>query len=240
MFKRFRRSKAVQIFLGFILAAYIQFVRYTTRWTVERQELVQDILDSGAGGIGMTWHSRFLMLIALKKVAKQKPHILISLSRDGELVAYTAKFLGIKTIRGSARKVGSQKPKGGSAALRGMLSAVENNGVVVMMPDGPRGPRQRLKNSSLGFARLSGAPIVSLTFSVKNRKQFDSWDRFVLPLPFGRGIIIWGTPLTIPEDASDEDLARYKTQIEDEMNALLKDADTRLGHKPVEPAEVSA
>lgn len=240
MFKRFMRSKAVQMILGFILAAYMVLVKYTTRWTIERQENVQHIIEGGKGAIGLTWHSRFLMLNAGWKRSYQKPHILISLSRDGALVAYTARSLGLKTIRGSARKAGSQKAKGGSAAIRGMMSALENDGAIVITPDGPRGPRQRMGMGPVGLARLSGAPIVSITFAVRNRIQFKSWDRFVLPLPFGRGIIIWGTPLTIPADASDEDLENYKKQIEDEMNNLLRDADTRMGREPVEPAEVKS
>ncbi len=237
MFKRFMRSKAVQMSLGLILAAYIQFVRFTTRWTIERQDEVQPLIDGEKGVIALTWHSRFLMWVALKRIAPQKPNILISLSRDGELVAYTAKFLGINTIRGSARKAGSQKSKGGSAALRQMNRAIENNEIIIMMPDGPRGPRQRLKSSALGFAKMTGAPIVPVTFSVKNRIQFKSWDRFVLPLPFGKGIIIFGTPVSVPEDANNDALENYKNQIEDEMNAFLKDADTRLGHEPVEPVD---
>lgn len=239
MFKRFMRSKAVQALLGFLLAAYMVLVKYTTRWTVERKEDVQPLIDGGKGLIGLTWHSRFLMLNAAWKRGWQDPYILISLSRDGALVAYTTRFLGLKTIRGSARKARSGKAKGGSAALRGMIGAIENGGAVVITPDGPRGPRQRLGTGPLGLARLSGAPVVSLTFAVRNRIQFKSWDRFVLPLPFGRGIIIWGTPLTVPANASDEELETYKTQIEDEMNAFLKDADIRLGREPVEPEDKS-
>ena len=240
MFKRFMRSKAVQAFLGFILASYMVLVKYTTRWTVEGQEHIQPIIEGGKGAIGLTWHSRFLMLNAGWKRHYQKPHILISLSRDGALVAYTAQCLGLNTIRGSARKAGSQKSKGGSAALRGMMTALENDGAVVITPDGPRGPRQRMGLGAVGLARMTGAPVISMTLSVRNRIQFKSWDRFVLPLPFGRGIIIWGTPLTIASDTSDEALEKYKTQIEDEMNALLRDADTRMGREPVEPAEVQS
>ena len=240
MFKRFMRSKAVQKILGFILAAYMVLIKHTTRWTVEGQEIVQPHIDTGTGAVVLTWHSRLLMLHAIWKRGFPRPHILISLSRDGALVAYAAEFLGHKTIRGSARKAGSQKIKGGSTALRGMISVIEKDGVIVVTPDGPRGPRQRLGNGPLGLAKLSGAPIVSTTFAVRNRIQFKSWDRFVLPLPFGRGLIIWGTPLTIPADCSDEDLETYKQQLEDEMNANLKQADTRLGRSPSEPAKVKS
>jgi len=240
VFKRFMRSKAVQAALGFLLAAYMVLVKYTTRWTIERADIAAPVIDGGKGVIALTWHSRFLMLNSAWKKSWQKPHVLISLSRDGALVAYTTKFLGLKTVRGSARKAGSQKAKGGSGALREMMTALERDACIVITPDGPRGPRQRLGGGPLGLSRLSGAPILPCTFAVRNRIQFKSWDRFVLPLPFGRGIIIWGTPLTVAANTSDEELASLRQQIEDEMNAFLKDADVRLGRDPVEPAEVSA
>ena len=240
VFKRFMRSRFVQGMLGFTLAAYMVLVKYTTRWTIEGQDKVQPIIDGGKGAIGLTWHSRFLMLNAAWKKSYQKPHILISLSRDGALVAYTAEFLGLNTIRGSARKAGSQKSKGGSKALRDMITALDNNGAIVITPDGPRGPRQRMGMGPLGLARISGAPIISLTFSVKNRIQFKSWDRFVLPLPFGKGVIIWGTPVFVTSDTDDKALERIRAQIEDEMNMLLTRADQTLGHEPVLPDEKSA
>jgi lysophospholipid acyltransferase (LPLAT)-like uncharacterized protein len=75
---------------------------------------------------------------------------------------------------------------------------------------------------------------------VKNRKQFDSWDRFVLPLPFGKGRIVWGTPEYVATDASDAEVEAARTRVEAEMNALLSDADQALGHDPIPAAERKA
>ncbi|NNE57126.1 MAG: lysophospholipid acyltransferase family protein [Hellea sp.] len=236
MFKRFMRSSAVQKFLGFILALYMGFVKITTRWTHERAELADPVFESGKGFIGLVWHSRFLMLNSLWKKDKQFPHVLISLSRDGALVAHTAHFIGAKTIRGSARKAGSTKDKGGSAAMKKMIAAIEENDCVVMTPDGPRGPRQRMRTGPIRLARASNAPIITCAMSTRFRKQFNSWDRFVLPLPFGRGVIIWGTPVLVPADTSDMDLEKYRMQVETEMNELLAKADEAMGHIAVEPA----
>jgi lysophospholipid acyltransferase (LPLAT)-like uncharacterized protein len=84
---------------------------------------------------------------------------------------------------------------------------------------------------------MTGAPILPCTFAVSRRKQFNSWDKFVLPLPFGRGKIIWGSAVTIPEDVSDQKLENLRQQIESEMNLFLSSADRSFGHDPVEPAE---
>ena len=74
------------------------------------------------------------------------------------------------------------------------------------------------------------------TFAVARRKQFDSWDRFILPKLFGKGLIIWGTPVWIDKDLSDDDLEAIRISIETEMNNLLAEADSALGHTPIEPA----
>lgn len=238
MFKRFIRSKAVQACLGWLLAAYMVLVKYTTRWTVERADVAAPVIGNGKGLIALTWHSRFLMLNSAWKSSFQPPHVLISRSHDGALVAYTARFLGLKTIRGSSRKMGSSKSKGGSSALRGMKTALDNGACIVITPDGPRGPRQRLGEGALRLAKMTGHPILPCTFSVKNRVAFRSWDRFILPLPFGRGRIIWGTPVTIAADATQRDIEHVRQQIESEMNIFLTDADRAMGHVPTEPAEI--
>lgn len=231
------RSKAIQASLGWILAAYMVLVKYTTRWTVERADVSAPVIGNGKGLIALTWHSRFLMLNSAWKKKWQLPHVLISLSRDGALVSYTTRFLGLKTIRGSARKAGSLKSKGGSTAMRHMIAALDDGACIVITPDGPRGPRQRLGAGPLKLAKLSGYPILPCTFSVKNRIAFRSWDRFIFPLPFGRGRIIWGTPVYIDADADDRALEKYREQIEAEMNIFLADADRAMGHASIDPAD---
>ena len=237
LFKRFMRSKAVQSALGGLLAAYMVLIKYTTRWTVERADIAAPVIGNGKGLIALTWHSRFLMLNSAWKKTWQHPHVLISRSRDGALVSYTAKYLGLSTVRGSSRKVGSSKAKGGSSALRTMKAALDAGGCIVITPDGPRGPRQRLGDGPIRLAKMTGVPIIPCTFSVKNRLAFRSWDRFILPLPFGRGKIVWGTPITIAPDADDKHIELCRKQIETEMNIFLSGADTALGHDPIEPAD---
>ena len=74
------------------------------------------------------------------------------------------------------------------------------------------------------------------TFAVARRKQFDSWDRFVLPKLFGKGLILWGSPIIVPSETVDADLETIRLSIETEMNNLLSEADIELGHEAVEPA----
>ena len=235
MFKRLMRSSFMTALIGGLVAAYMVMIKYTTRWEVLHPERADPIIKSGEGLIALTWHSRFLMLNSAWKKNYAIPHVLISRSRDGAIVAKTTKFLGLKTIRGSAKKAGHKKAKGGAKASRDIIDAVENGGCIVITPDGPRGPRQRLGDGPLRLAKLTGAPVLPCTFSVAKRKQFESWDKFILPLPFGRGQIIWGTPVSISSEATDTEIEIARLKIETEMNALLAQADTALGHSPTEP-----
>jgi lysophospholipid acyltransferase (LPLAT)-like uncharacterized protein len=139
-------------------------------------------------------------------------------------------------VRGSAKNAAKTKIKGGGKAGREILDAIDQGGCIVITPDGPRGPRQRVPIGPIRLAKISGAPILPCTFAVARRRQFNSWDRFVVPLPFGRGQIIWGTPVTIAADATDADMDAARAKIEAEMNALMAQADMALGHNPVAAA----
>ena len=62
MFKRLMRSAAMAAVIGWLVAAYMVLIKYTTRWEVEHAERAEPIIAGGEGLIALTWHSRFLML----------------------------------------------------------------------------------------------------------------------------------------------------------------------------------
>ncbi|WP_371398719.1 lysophospholipid acyltransferase family protein [Algimonas porphyrae] len=228
------RSSFMQACLGGLVASWMTLVKYTTRWDILYPERAQPLIDGQHGLIALTFHSRFLLLTSAWKRSYQHPHVLISRSRDGAVVAWTCRWLGLSTVRGSARNAAKTKIKGGGKAGREILDAIDQGGCVVITPDGPRGPRQRVPIGPFRLAKLSGAPILPCTFTVARRRQFKSWDRFVLPLPFGRGQIVWGTPVRVPQDMNETGIERLRARVETEMNQLMAEADRAMGHAPVE------
>ena len=132
-------------------------------------------------------------------------------------------------VRGSSTR-------GGVAALRESLRLLKGGGYVAISPDGPRGPRMRVQPGIIGLARLSGVPIVPLTFAVSRRKVARSWDRFVIALPFGRGVFAWGPPLHVSADAGDAAMEDARRTLEERLNALTAEADRMVGAEPIEPA----
>ena len=169
---------------------------------------------------------------------QQLPHVLISRSRDGNLVAFTSKILRLGVIRGSRRAKLTSKSKGGANALREMLTTLEQGDCIFMTPDGPRGPRMRMGEGALRLAKLSGAPVVAYALSTSNKILFNSWDRFMLPLPFGKGKIVFGGPVYVEADANDEILEAKRLELEDIMNTCSQAADTAVGNEPIRPKPI--
>ncbi|HVI53311.1 MAG TPA: lysophospholipid acyltransferase family protein [Candidatus Sulfotelmatobacter sp.] len=231
MFKRFLKSDGLRIFLCWLGAQYIRLVHLTGRWSVEGGEEARRRWAEGKPFILAFWHGRILMMPYCWSRAVPI-HMLISQHRDGQIIARTVSHFGIQTVAGSSSK-------GGSAALRSMLKALKAGECVGITPDGPRGPRMRASEGVVQVARMSGVPVIPCSFSSEKRKLLGSWDRFVVALPFSRGVFVWGDPIEVPAKATSEEQAALLTRVEDELNAISARADSLMGHEPVEPAPCS-
>ena len=228
LIKRIGRSEALRGLLCWIAARYIRLVHATTRWRVEGRAPVDDMLAANRAFIPAFWHSRLLMA-PLGWPSRRRPKVLVSTHRDGELIARTVRHLKVDTIRGSTTR-------GGGAALRAMLKALEDGSPVGVTPDGPRGPRMRVQPGIILAASLSGAPIVPATYAVSHCRFLSTWDRFVLALPFGRGVYLWGEPMCVPREADAAAREAARRELERRLNALTEQADRLMGHAPIEPA----
>ena len=207
----------------------------TGRWEIKNSDVPERFWREGKPFIIAFWHGRLLILPAMWPTTS-KISMLISMHRDGELIARAIGYFGHGTVRGSAAKPGSNKEKGGAAALRGMLKALKASEYVGITPDGPRGPRMRATDGIVTVARVSGVPIIPCSYSARSRKVLGTWDRFSVPLPFTRGVIVWGEPIYIARDANEAALQTARLTVETGLNAVTHAADEAMGVEPVEPA----
>jgi hypothetical protein len=238
MIKAILNSGPVQAVLGALLAGYMTLVKATTRWERRGLEHAQPVWDSGAGVVGCVWHSRILMTIAIWPKTAQKPAILISRSRDGDVVADAARRHGVAVVRGSSlnqRK--TSKQKGSVGAFREMARHVETGGCMAVTPDGPRGPRMRAGAGAIKLARTAEAAVLPCAWSTSRAIMFNSWDRFMLPLPFARGVIVYGEPIEIDADSDDAAVKAAALSLEERLNAATAEADRACGRQLTEPAE---
>lgn len=240
MLKQVLGNPVVQFLIGRSIGLYMLLVGWTTRWTRVNRAAVEPFWKGQGKLVGCIWHGRFTLVHKLWAFGPGVPkaRMLISQSREGGIVAHASRTVGAEVIRGSAAKGGQQK--GGVEAMRAMARHIEGGGVICMTPDGPRGPRMRVKRGPVQLAKIAAAPLIAVTWSTSNRLVFDSWDRFILPLPFGRGALVWSDPIDPPApDAGEAETEAVRLRLEQEMNRIAAEADRIAGVEPIEPAPLS-
>ncbi len=197
------RSPFVQGALALILAAWLKFCIATTRWRSENREAAEAVWDAGGAVIVCFWHGRIALSPACWDLKRaQKPRALISLSPDGEFIAKAVSKLGFPAIRGSSSKADKpDKAKGGGAAFRDVLKWLKGGGGIAITPDGPRGPAEQMAEGAALLAKVSAAPVLLVGLAARPVWRLGSWDKAVLPKPFGQGAIVWDGPFTAERDA---------------------------------------
>lgn len=184
------------------------------RWK-DQENLVQ-AQSHGRRVIYAFWHGRMLVLSYSHRC--HKIHILVSRHRDGEYIARTVRRLGIVPVRGSTTRDGLR-------AFFRMADRALAGYDLAITPDGPRGPRHKAQLGVIYIAQRTGAPIVPLTNSAEKRWLLSSWDRFLIPKPFSRVLIVYGKPMYIDEKLNSEGLEKQRVRLEEELIRVTEEAD---------------
>lgn len=214
-----------------IAAYYLRLVWFTGSWRWIGRERGEALFAQGRTPLLCFWHGRMLIMAPAWPLDR-KIHMLISAHRDGRLIARAIAHFGISTVVGSTSR-------GGAAGLRAMTSKLQAGEPVAITPDGPRGPRMRAQIGVASIAKLAAAPVLPVSFSTNRGVQLGSWDRMLLPLPFGRGVIVVGKPIDVAADADANELERARQRIEAALNDITDEADRACGRVKLEPAATS-
>jgi lysophospholipid acyltransferase (LPLAT)-like uncharacterized protein len=199
MAKRIVRHAAVQAAAGRALGWYLAFVFRTTRWRLAGEEHFAPHRD-GQPAVAAFWHERLPMMVMLWRMAAASAagrragtgmRILVSAHRDGQLVGAALRRFGVGVVLGSTTR-------GGAAGVRRVLALIAAGNHLAITPDGPRGPARVAALGVAQIAALSGAPVLPCAAQTTRRLVLNSWDRMVIPRPFGRGVIVCGPTIAVP------------------------------------------
>jgi lysophospholipid acyltransferase (LPLAT)-like uncharacterized protein len=226
LLKRISRSRPVQEALGFAVARYLGLVRRTNRFVMEPAD-AYDRIGPQMPVIAAMWHGQHFMIHFARR-PQDRAASLVSRSGDGEINAIALRHLGVRAIRGSGARGRDIRAKGGVAALRGMLRALEQGEMVVMTADIPKISRV-CGMGIITLAQMSGRPIVPVAVVTSRRIDFDSWDRASLGLPFGRGAMVLGDPIQVPRDADAETLEQTRRAVEQGLDHVHERAYALVG-----------
>jgi lysophospholipid acyltransferase (LPLAT)-like uncharacterized protein len=180
------------------------------------EKSVESLLAAGAPVIYVVWHARLLVLPYLFR--GRGLWALVSRSEDGEMLADFVRRFGFVTVRGSSSR-------GGGEGLRSLTRAIRKGHSVVVVPDGPRGPREVLKPGVVRLARLTGARVVPAAFGASSEWRARSWDEFRIPKPFSRCVMRFGEPVLVPRDIDGAGEETARKEIEAALNAVTGQVD---------------
>ena len=211
------RSPTVQWTVGVLATLYMRIVRLTGR--LDRPEP-----PPGGPFILATWHSR-LFLLSYLRIGDRPLVALISGNRDGQLISKIARMFGIHNVAGSSSR-------GGSQAIREMIRLSGEGHSIYITPDGPRGPAMKVQRGIVEIARLTGLPILPAAASTSRGGERNTWDRILVPYPFGRTVVRWGEPIHIDDNSDVETVC---AKVEAALTDLQQRTDRACGRPPVEP-----
>ena len=195
--------------IPFILYLLVKIIYFTNKKVFHHPKL-----KDGESFIFVAWHGD--LLAQPINYFTNRPNgivrTMISQSKDGEIIAKVYSLFGIDSIRGSSSK-------GATKALISTIREIKAGVDVALTPDGPRGPRHTIADGVIAIAQKSGARIIVLNSKPTSYWQFKSWDKFILPKPFGKIHFYMSEPFNI----SDFELEKARNFIKDKMmlNAIL-------------------
>jgi hypothetical protein len=198
----------------YLAYAYVTFVGLTNRLTMVRADIPAALKARNRRFIYAFWHQRQVYFTWAHRGVGAA--VLVSRSKDGEMIAETMRLSNIAAVRGSSSR-------GGAAAVRQLMEVLKSGLDVGLTPDGPKGPAREVKDGTIFLAQKLGAPIVPITNALSNKLEFKkAWDRYQVPLPFGRAVVVHGEPIEV---GPNDDLAAKAAELKTALDRITAEAD---------------
>jgi len=213
--------KAAARTLGPPLAAWaIRLIRLSMRLEYVNDGPCREFLREGGNIILAFWHGQLLMM-PYSYFGSSGVTILVSQHSDGEPIARTVKRFGIRSVRGSTTR-------GWFGGFKAMLKTAHSGGDLAITPDGPRGPARVAQTGVIQLASKTGLPIVPVAFAAEKKKNFKSWDSFMVPHLFSRGALVYGDLVFIPKRLGAKGTEEARADLEKTLNTLTEEAGRRV------------
>ena len=212
--KRFSKTNFGQKFIGFLFYSITNLVCKSIRWTYIVENEKSNIFDNDQEYIFCCWHNKLFLgphLLPRNRVinALQSSH------SDGMITSVAFQYLGMKVILGSSKK-------GGMQAFRKMVKCIQSGESVAITPDGPKGPKEVVKEGIIKLAQITQKPIIPLVWSTNRFKVFNSWDNFVLPFPFSKGFYSFGNPIYVEKKMNEDEIKKATKKLQNEIKRLTE------------------
>ena len=198
--------------IGWAVTCLMRVFGVTFRWRVHDPGGIMETPPDHPM-VWCVWHNRVFMapVVYRKFLTSRRGAVMTSPSRDGEIIAATVSRFGCAVVRGSSSRRGA-------SALLSLVDWIRDGYDVLIVPDGPRGPRYRLGPGVVKLTQLTEAKILPIRIEYSSYWKFKSWDQFRLPKPFTTVNVYFDALESAPEDLDDEGFEAERQRIERVMN----------------------
>ncbi len=209
----------IQKFLAFFGYLYILFVGMTSKIDISNDSLSNKMWLEKKPFILAFWHGQLMMINYVWK-CNTALNMLASSHSDGRFGSYIGSYFNLKNIPIEA--------KNKSPSLRKVFKILNSGHYIGITPDGPRGPNQKVSEGIIKIAINSQIPIIPLGFASDKNFKLRSWDSFLITYPFAKCNFVWGEPMKIPPSTKENEIEKYKTQLEEKINYCISEAQLKL------------
>jgi len=199
-------------FAQWLLYKFIRIYSLTYRLEVQNEEEWLDYYLNNQGRVILCIHHQqfFPAIRYFQRYKKYKPGLMISRSRDGELISAVANRSGWATVRGSSSR-------GGVEALRELIDHLAEHRLAGHIIDGPRGPFGVVKPGVIRLAHATDSVIVPFYTRADRAWYARSWDMFFLPKPFSKVVLRFGEKIEFRQTETSEAFEEQRKALEDVM-----------------------
>lgn len=220
--------EALSLAVSLLIRVWMWSLRYSYVASGPRGEPGNDAKTIGEERILYAfWHEN--ILVPAYRFRDEGITVMVSRHADGQLIARAIERLGFHTVRGSTTR-------GGAHAVRGMVTQGKSFHLAIT-PDGPKGPRRVCQQGVVAIASMGGRSVMTFGVGFARAKRLKSWDRFALPRPFSKVVLVTGDLIPVPQNLSPEDFETYRSRIQAELDRVQSKAEEMAegAAKPGEP-----
>lgn len=195
----------------FFLVARTLYATYRIRVFHEQHRIEAMRQSKNGTAIFCVWHGNSFAATLAHSFQKLSP--LCSMSKDGQMVSFLCRRMGLKPVSGSSSRGGKEA----------RLELIENDAKgysAAITVDGPRGPRHKTKAGVVDIARKTGTMMLPVTALADRYWNLSSWDHLKIPKPFSRVAVIYHTPIAVPNDTKDDAFEGFKALTDQRLDEL--------------------
>jgi lysophospholipid acyltransferase (LPLAT)-like uncharacterized protein len=209
--------------------ALTRLILGSCRVSTENASFFVENCKAGRNAVFACWHSRLLTLpyYYYHRYGFTNLTMMVSRSRDGEIIKRLVAKFGIDSVRGS-------RTRGGSAAIKTLVRIARSGRDTALALDGSKGPPEIVQPGVLMLAQLTGVPLIPLTVDASPKIHLNTWDRLVIPMPFARVHGVFADPMFIPR--ATRDLTPYVEQLQHTMRRISARAAEAVGSRTPPPS----